>query len=200
MADVSVIVPAYNSARELRDRSCRPSARGRSRPRRALRLLRSPPAGARSGVSVSELAAPLHSQVGHPDASTFWGGCGAIRRSVFIGVGGFDAERFPRPSIEDIELGHRLRVAGYRIRLDRSLQGTHLKRWRLLSVIRTDIACRAVPWARLILINRRVPDDLNLKMDQRVSAGLVSLAALLCIVASRRRTERQLMRRLLEYV
>jgi glycosyltransferase involved in cell wall biosynthesis len=121
-------------------------------------------------------------QVGHPDASTFWGGCGAIRRSVFIGVGGFDAERFPRPSIEDIELGHRLRVAGYRIRLDRSLQGTHLKRWRLLSVIRTDIACRAVPWARLILINRSVPDDLNLKMDQRVSAGLVSLAVL-CIVS-----------------
>jgi GT2 family glycosyltransferase len=122
-------------------------------------------------------------QIGNPDASTFWAGCGAIRRSVFIGVGGFDAERFPRPSIEDIELGHRLRSAGYRIRLDRDLQGTHLKRWRLRSAIRTDITCRAVPWARLILTNRHAPNDLNLKWDQRVSVGLVGLAVLLGLVS-----------------
>ena len=122
-------------------------------------------------------------QTGNPDASTFWGGCGAIRRSVFIGVGGFDAARFPRPSIEDIELGHRLRAAGHRIRLDRDLQGTHLKRWRLLSVIRTDVTARAVPWARLILTSRRLPNELNLKWDQRVSSGLVGLAGLLVLVA-----------------
>lgn len=122
-------------------------------------------------------------QTGNPDASTFWGGCGAIRRSVFFDVGGFDAERFQRPSIEDIELGHRLRAAGHRIRLDRDLQGTHLKRWRLLSVIRTDVTCRAVPWARLILVSRHLPDDLNLKWDQRVSSGLVGLAVLLVLVA-----------------
>jgi hypothetical protein len=96
---------------------------------------------------------------------------------VFLGVGGFDAKRFPRPSIEDIELGVRLRKAGHRILLDREIQGTHLKRWKLASVIRTDITCRAIPWTRLILESREGLDDLNLKLGQRVSAALVALAA-----------------------
>jgi glycosyltransferase involved in cell wall biosynthesis len=116
-------------------------------------------------------------QQGNPEASTFWTGCGAIRREVFLGVGGFDAKRFPRPSIEDIELGVRLRKAGHRILLDREIQGTHLKRWKLASVIRTDITCRAIPWTRLILESREGLDDLNLKLGQRVSAALVVLAA-----------------------
>src|SRR5439155_610476 len=101
----------------------------------------------------------------------------------FLGVGGFDAERFPRPSIEDIELGYRLRAGGHRIRLDRDLQGTHLKRWRLLSVIRTDVRCRALPWARLILTSGNVLDDLNVKLDQRVSSGLVGLAGVLILLS-----------------
>src|SRR6266851_463734 len=84
-------------------------------------------------------------QQGNPEASTFWAGCGAIRREVFWAVGGFDAERFKRPSIEDIELGVRLRMAGYRVLLDREIQGTHLKHWTLGSVIWTDITCRAIP-------------------------------------------------------
>lgn len=120
-------------------------------------------------------------QTGSPEAWTFWGACGAIRRSVFLSLGGFDAGRFPRPSIEDIELGYRLRAAGHRLRLDRQLQGTHLKQWRLLTVIRTDIARRAVPWARLILSSGSIPDDLNLKLEQRVSSGLVGLAAVLTV-------------------
>jgi cellulose synthase/poly-beta-1,6-N-acetylglucosamine synthase-like glycosyltransferase len=122
-------------------------------------------------------------QIANPNASTFWSGCGAIRRCVFIGIGGFDAARFPRPSIEDIELGYRLRAAGYRIRLDREIQGTHLKRWGLLSVIRTDVARRAVPWARLILTEGGAPDDLNVRWDQRVSVSLVGLAALLGLMS-----------------
>jgi glycosyltransferase involved in cell wall biosynthesis len=121
-------------------------------------------------------------QTGNPEASTFWAGCGAIRRSVFLDIGGFDAERFPR-CIEDIELGQRLYAAGHRIRLDRDLQGTHLKQWRLLSVIRTDVTCRALPWARLILTSRTAANDLNLRLDQRVSAGLVGLAGILFVVS-----------------
>jgi len=122
-------------------------------------------------------------QQGNPEASTFWAGCGAIRREIFLGVGGFDAERFPRPSIEDIELGVRLSRAGHRILLDREIQGTHLKRWTLASMIRTDITCRAMPWTRLILESREAPDDLNLKLGQRVSAALVALAAALVPLA-----------------
>jgi glycosyltransferase involved in cell wall biosynthesis len=115
-------------------------------------------------------------QNGAPEASTFWAGCGAIRRSVFEEIGGFDEKRFPHPSIEDIELGYRLRNAGYRIRLDKDLQGTHLKRWNLYSLIRTDVVCRAIPWSRLTLETRNIPDDLNLKVGQRMSFILVALA------------------------
>ena len=121
-------------------------------------------------------------QNGSPEASTFWAGCGAIRRSVFESIGGFDetqaATRFGR-SVEDIELGYRLRRAGHRIILDKSLQVTHLKTWTLSSLIRTDIVSRAVPWARLILERRQFPDDLNLRTGQRWSVGLVGLACAL---------------------
>ena len=121
-------------------------------------------------------------QHGNPNASTFWAGCGAIRRAVFEAIGGFDVTRFTRPSIEDVELGYRLRAAGYRIRLDKDLQGTHLKRWTLLSVLRTDVNQRAIPWARLVLESGAVLDDLNLKWGQRLSAILVALAGLFLAV------------------
>jgi len=107
-------------------------------------------------------------QNGNPAASTFWAGCGAIRRSVFEAVGGFDEGRFRRPSIEDIELGYRLRRAGYNILLEKNLQGTHLKRWTFGSMLRTDVIGRALPWSRLILETKRLPDDLNVKWEQRV--------------------------------
>src|SRR5262245_42758452 len=117
-------------------------------------------------------------QNGNREASTFWAGCGAIRRSVFEAIGGFDERRFRRPSIEDIELGYRLRQSGYRILLDKGLQGTHLKSWNLYSLIRTDIRCRALPWSRLILETKKLPNDLNLKVGQRLSFALVALACL----------------------
>jgi hypothetical protein len=116
-------------------------------------------------------------QNGNPEASTFWAGCGAIRRSVFGEIGGFDAKQFPQPSIEDIELGYRLRQSGYRILLNKALQGTHLKRWNLYSLIRTDITCRAIPWSRLILQTKKLPNDLNLNVGQRASCALVGAAS-----------------------
>jgi glycosyltransferase involved in cell wall biosynthesis len=118
-------------------------------------------------------------QNGYPEASTFWAGCGAIRRFVFEQSGGFDEDRFPQSSIEDIELGYRLRRAGYRILLDKSLHGTHLKKWTLGSVVRTDILSRAIPWSRLILESHYFPDDLNVKWEQRVCVMLVMLSFLL---------------------
>ena len=117
-------------------------------------------------------------QNGEAQASTFWAGCGAVRRSVFEDVGGFDQHRFRRPSIEDIELGYRLRRAGYRILLDRTLQGTHLKRWTFRSLLWTDVMRRAIPWSRLIMETREPVDDLNLRRNQRLSAALIALAAI----------------------
>lgn len=127
----------------------------------------------------------IHQQANR-DAVTFWAGLGAVRRATFLDVGGFDVERFPRPSIEDIELGHRLRQAGHRIRLDPQIQGTHLKRWTLWSMIKTDITCRALPWARLILETGTVPEDLNLRTHQRLSALLVSIALLAVVLLAAR--------------
>ena len=133
-----------------------------------------------SGI-ISQYRNLLHHYVhqnGNCDASTFWAGCGAIRRFVFEELGGFDEKQFPRSSIEDIELGYRLRRSGYRIRLDKFLQGTHLKQWTLLSWIRTDILSRALPWSRLIVETKMLPNDLNLRWHQRVSFVLVTLACL----------------------
>lgn len=106
------------------------------------------------------------------EASTFWTGCGAVRRQAFLDVGGFDVERFPVPSIEDIELGYRLRAAGGRIRLDPRMQATHLKRWTLRDLVRTDVTRRALPWARLLLRREEAVDDLNVTPAERARALL----------------------------
>jgi GT2 family glycosyltransferase len=118
-------------------------------------------------------------QHGRREASTFWAGCGALRRDVFVALGGFD-ESYGRPSIEDIDLGRRLRQAGYRVWLCPEVQVTHLKRWTLTSLLRSDICERAVPWTRLILRQRQLPADLNLDAKSRLSA-LAVWAVLVCL-------------------
>ena len=111
------------------------------------------------------------------EASTFWAACGAICRDVFSVMGGFD-EAYRRPSIEDIELGYRLRKAGYRIRLLKTLQVKHLKRWGVVSLLRADFFYRALPWTNLILHEGKFIDDLNVTISNRVS---VIFAYVLCI-------------------
>lgn len=111
-------------------------------------------------------------QHGALKASTFWSGCGAIRRALFLEHNGFD-EGFSRPAIEDIELGYRLTRAGRKIALDPSLQVTHLKRWTFWGLVKADICDRGIPWTELILRDRFMPDDLNLQLSQRVSVALV---------------------------
>jgi len=105
-------------------------------------------------------------------AGTFWAGCGAIRKTSFREAGGFD-EDYKTPSIEDIELGTRLRRQDKKIRLVKAMQATHLKRWTFRSLLRSDIMGRAVPWARLILAEPQTPRDLNLKASARWSAAAV---------------------------
>lgn len=111
------------------------------------------------------------------DTTTFWAGCGAVRRKAFLEAGGFDEDRFPRPQIEDIELATRLAPLG-RMRLDPELRVTHLKRWSLRGVVETDIFSRAVPWSRLIRDRGSMPNDLNLRTSQRVAAALAPLTLL----------------------
>ena len=107
-------------------------------------------------------------QTAKEDASTFWSGCGAIRREVFLAIGGFE-EGYRQPAIEDIDLGYRLKKAGYRIRLLKELQVKHLKRWDVLSLLKADFLYRALPWTDLILREGRFIDDLNVKISDRLS-------------------------------
>ncbi len=111
-------------------------------------------------------------QTSRQEASTFWAGCGAIYRTVFWEMKGFD-ERYRRPSIEDIDLGYRLKQAGYQILLCKDLQVTHLKHWRYLSLLKSDFFDRALPWTDLIFTHGRLLNDLNLRLSHRMSLFLV---------------------------
>ena len=117
------------------------------------------------------------------DVESFWAGIGAVRRAGFDAAGGFDADRYPRPSIEDIELGGRLARQG-RILLDPALQGTHLKEWSLRSMVVTDFGRRGVPWVSLLVSRRELPATLNLGARER--ASVVAALAIAWGLASRR--------------
>jgi GT2 family glycosyltransferase len=115
-------------------------------------------------------------QQSNEEAVTFWAGCGAIRREIFLEMDGFDETLYSKPSIEDIELGYRMKRRGHRIWMDKDLQVKHLKKWTLVSLLRTDISHRAIPWSKLMLENREIINDLNLQTSHRISAGLTGLS------------------------
>ena len=117
-------------------------------------------------------------QTGDGEIRTFWSGCGAIRRDLFLAFGGFDAQRYLSPAIEDIELGTWLSAAGHRIILDSQIKAMHLKRWTLWNLLKTDIFARGVPWMGLMLRAEGLADTLNVKRTQRFSVALVYLLAL----------------------
>ncbi len=107
----------------------------------------------------------------------FWAGLGAVRRDVYERIGGFDADKYPMPMIEDIELGLRLRKEGDTA-LDPTLHVTHMKKWSVKGVVETDIKCRARPWSELIMESGEMPNDLNLHWTQRVAAALAPFVLL----------------------
>jgi GT2 family glycosyltransferase len=111
----------------------------------------------------------VHQGSGGP-ATTFWAGLGAVRRDAFVQVDGFDDWRFGSPSVEDIELGLRLASAGAAIRLDPEIQGTHLKRWGLRTMLLTDLLHRGMPWTMLMLDRGPQAARLNLRGSHGVAA------------------------------
>jgi len=138
------------------------------------------------GSLVSDFRNLLHHHVHHEGvgpASTFWTGLGAIRRNAFLELGGFDETV---SWIRDIELGMRLRGNGGSILLDPSIQGKHLKRWTVASMVETDIFRRGVPWLRLVLEGRADPTSLNLSWRHRIGTG----ASVLLVAAIARRNLR----------
>lgn len=119
------------------------------------------------------------------DAETFWAGLGAMRRSTFVDAGMYDEWHFPRPQVEDIELGHRIRALGHRIVLRPDIQGTHLKRWTLRNVIATDMHDRGVPWMRLLIHQGATvrTRTLNLRTIEKINTVLVWLALVFAAVS-----------------
>ena len=114
-------------------------------------------------------------QTGQEQASTFWSGCGAIRREVFLAHSGFD-ETYARPAIEDSELVYRLFQADRRMMMDKHLRVKHLKRWTFWNLLKTDVLDRGIPWTELILRDRNMPNDLNLQLSQRISVALAFIS------------------------
>jgi GT2 family glycosyltransferase len=130
---------------------------------------------------VSQFRNLLHHYTHHRsagEATTFWAGCGAVRRRVFLEVGGFDAARYVRPCIEDIELGGRIHDAGHTILLDPAIQCSHRKHWALRSMVKTDLFQRALPWLHLMRETRHRPAGLNVSPGQRASVTLLGLCLL----------------------
>lgn len=117
------------------------------------------------------------------EASTFWAGAGAIRRSIFLDAGMYDEWHFARPQIEDIELGSRIVQMGHRLILQPDIQVTHLKHWTLANVVRTDLRDRGIPWARLLAHRGGMlkVGALNLRWTEKLNVILVWGAVLFCI-------------------
>jgi GT2 family glycosyltransferase len=139
------------------------------------------------GGSISDFRNLLHHHVHHLGAgraTTFWAGLGAIRRDVFRSLGGFDAERFRRASIEDIELGMRIAARGFTVALDPQIQGKHLKNWTLRSMVEADMTRRGAPWVSMLLHRRSTSTALNLGWRNRVS--VLSTIVLVSAMATRR--------------
>ncbi len=120
-------------------------------------------------------------QRGNADATTFWSGIGLIRRDIFLQFGGYDGERFPYPSVEDVELGMRIVAAGHRIRLVHGAQGKHCKDWSLWRVWHTDVMRRARPWTLMLHERPDAVRDLNLTKAEKGKAILALLTPLLLL-------------------
>ena len=128
---------------------------------------------------VSQYRNLLHHRVhaeGRGDAETFWAGLGAIKRSVFVAAGGYDETM---RQLEDIDLGYRVRALGHRILLRPEIQGKHLKRWTLRTMMATDLFGRGVTWMGLHLEQGSSgrPGTLNLRPAEKVFTLLTGVTA-----------------------
>lgn len=118
-------------------------------------------------------------QKGKSDAETFWTGLGAVRRSAFQRVGGFNPKY---RGIPDVTFGLDLSEAGFRIRLDHGLLCSHLKKWTLRKMVVTDVFLRARPWTLSILERRKMTNDLNTSTINRI--GVLSASATIAFGAA----------------
>jgi GT2 family glycosyltransferase len=128
-----------------------------------------------------------HSADAGQQVTTFWCGCGVIRRELYLMFGGL-SEFYDKPSIEDIELGVRLSASGIGIRIIPELQVKHMKRWTFTNWLYTDMFRRGIPWMRLMRATNDWTSQLNFSWVQRIgalSATLLTACILLAPVSPR---------------
>lgn len=101
-------------------------------------------------------------QKGQEVQTSFWSGCGALTRTAFEDVAGFDVTL---QACEDIEFGWALTQAGHPVRLIKAMQVEHLKVYSLAGLVRSDLKARAIPWTRLIRAGRSELGKLNTARD-----------------------------------
>lgn len=94
----------------------------------------------------------LRKQSGQDDVPCFYTTAAAIRRDVFLRVGGFD-QNYGKPSVEDSAFAQKLLRLGVRVRVQPELEVEHVKRYSLRSMLKTDFE-RAVSLTRMQLRNR----------------------------------------------
>lgn len=139
------------------------------------------------GGSVSRyrnLLQHFHHQESAGPVDRFWACCGAVRSEVFAQAGMYDEWRFRRPTIEDIELGRRIRALGHKAVMRPDIQGTHLKRWTMRGMIANNLHDRGVPWMRLDTEATGAARPSRWRSVQTVNTALTWLAVALLVGAA----------------
>jgi len=128
-----------------------------------------------------------HQHAAHAEEriSTFWCGCGVVRRELFLELGGL-SNFYKNPSIEDIELGTRLAAKGIGVHIFPEMQVQHLKKWTLQSWLYTDVFRRGIPWVQLMRATKTWPSQLNFSWSQRIAApaAIARVVSILLVAAN----------------
>lgn len=105
---------------------------------------------------------------------SFWTGCGAIKKDVFVQVDGFkDSLLTNFNAVSDIELGYKLNQKCFKVYNAKHIQVKHLKRLGFLEWILTDFHDRGLPWMKVLLSYNDFRPNLNLSRQACYSVVLI---------------------------
>ena len=113
----------------------------------------------------------------------FYTSVAAMRRGIFLKLGGFDEHYVGASIAEDTEFGQRVWAAGYHLRLDVRVTAVHHKHYTLSQVLRTDfLRARALMLMRLRKWGDKFYTSVPLFYQLAVPVLLLALAVLFAAV------------------
>lgn len=116
-------------------------------------------------------------QTSGPTAFHFWTGLGAVKRDWFERLGGFSEGKWAH-YLEDVEIGVRLVDQRGVIHVFPEIQGKHLKKYSLISMAKSDLLERAVPWVLLIWDQHLPTNRFVVSVRQKCASVAVAIAIL----------------------